>query len=104
MPSSNYQRAIVRTSICLLIATSSAMLAACAANPSPGAALRPAAAMRARAAAELYPLTPGLRWDYLLRQRQADGSGTERTMAMGVARAAEVAPGVVEAVLERGYE
>lgn len=77
---------------------------ACSARTAPGAVSRPTAPLRARDAAPLYPLTAGLRWDYLLRQRQENGTVRERPMAMGVARAAVLSPGVVEAVLERGYE
>lgn len=107
MPSSNYQLAFVRSSIAALIATATLGIAACATPVAPGAAqARAAKALRARdaAAAPLYPLDAGLRWDYTLRQRLADGTVKERPMAMGVARSAEIAPGLVEAVLERGYE
>lgn len=104
MLSSNFQRRFVFAPIWILIATSSAAVTACSPRSAPGAVSRPVATLRARDAASLYPLTAGLRWDYLLRQRQDDGSVRERPMAMGVARAAEIAPGLVEAVLERGYE
>ncbi len=104
MPSRNYQRRFVHASIWALITAASVAVTACASHPAPGAVSRPAAALRARDAAPLYPLTTGLRWDYLLRQRQENGTVRERPMAMGVARAAEIAPGLVEAVLERGYE
>ena len=103
MPSSNYQLAFVRCSIAVAIATAAF---GCAARPLPGAAVAPhagAAKARNAAGAPLYPLTAGLRWDYTLRQKQEDGSIKERPMGMGVARAAEIAPGVIEAVLERGY-
>lgn len=100
---SNYQRAIVSASIGAAIAALATT--ACSPRVAPGAAPRPAARLAARTAeAALYPLTAGLRWDYVLRQRQNDGTIKERPMAMGVARSAEVAPGVVEAVLERGYQ
>jgi hypothetical protein len=105
MPSSNLQLAIFRAAILLTIA---GPLAACSAGPSGGRLLPVLGGMQAVAfsvASEgsLYPLTAGLRWDYDLIQKQADGSIKVRQMGMGVAASWQTALGVTEARLERAY-
>ncbi len=106
MPSSNLQLAFSRAVILLAIA---GPLAACSAGPA-GARLLPgrggmqAVGFSVSSEGPLYPLTAGLRWDYDLRQKQADGSIKVRQMGMGVAASSQTASGVTEARLERGYE
>lgn len=79
--------------------------AACHMAGGNGARVRPTGRLQVAKAGstDLYPLTPGLQWEYRLRQRQGNGPIQERTLTMGVIRAEEVAPGVTEAVLERHY-
>lgn len=55
-------------------------------------------------AGDLYPLTPGTRWEYVLHQRQDDGPVRERAMAIRISERKALADGGVEAVLERAYD
>jgi hypothetical protein len=52
---------------------------------------------------DLYPVTVGVRWSYVLRQSHQGQALPERTMEMGILRAEARPGGVVEAVLERRY-
>lgn len=56
------------------------------------------------AQADLYPVTAGSRWTYVLHQRQADGSEQDRPMTIAITRAETRPDGVVEAVTERQYQ
>lgn len=81
-------------------------LAGCHAAPSPIAApVRTAGAKAARAvSSDPYPVTAGSKWEYVLHQKQPDGSVHERPMTMEVTSAKTRDNGVVEAVLERQYQ
>jgi hypothetical protein len=81
-------------------------LSGCHANPSPLAATaRQAGAKVARSvAADPYPVTVGSKWEYVLHQKQPDGSVHERPMSMAITSAKTRDNGIVEAVLERQYQ
>ncbi|MEB3329129.1 MAG: hypothetical protein VKQ33_07855 [Candidatus Sericytochromatia bacterium] len=77
--------------------------------PSLGRVARAGEALQARslpvggALRELYPVSVGTRWSYVLRQSHPGQALPERAMDLGIARAEARAGGVVEAVLERRY-
>ena len=88
-----------------LLGVAAVLTSACHKAPAPNAAgPRPMTMAARQTQADLYPVTPGSRWQYVLRSRQADGSVTNRPMAIAITGATPRADGVVEATMEREYQ
>jgi hypothetical protein len=82
-----------------------AALSACGTMPAPNAAKMRAVAPTVRSApADLYPVAAGSSWEYVLHQKQANGSVQQRPMSIAITSATTREDGVVEAVLERQYQ
>lgn len=95
----------MRTWVWSLLGVAVVLSSACQKAPSPlVAGSRPMAASARSASADLYPVAAGSSWEYVLHQRQADGSEQQRPMSIAITSAETRADGVIEAVMERRYQ